>query len=151
MASVSGKPIGGVGFSSAFTKWLKKAQDNADKVLREVGLEGGKELLENSPVKSGRFRRNWKVRAGAPNLNFDMAIPRGGPKSDPTTTGFPATEAELEEVVRVKRAKYGQSLFFTNSLPYGKKVERLYGTLAISVERLRAKIPAIVRRVEKGG
>ncbi len=111
----------------------------ADEGVREVFIEEGTRVINNTPVRRGVTKANWVVGIGRrsrkrPNLR----------KKDPSGA---AVIADLEAKVRGKPVK--KKNFITNSVPWIRTLEFGRGvrpTFAI-VRRIRAAHRGIVNEV----
>lgn len=96
--------------------FLKRAEDNADSVLRETALALLASIVKRSPVDTGRFRGNWFVQeAISPVVSLNEDKRGSGVIS--------AGQMELA------RFKVGDKLYILNHLPYSIVLENgEYGT-----------------------
>jgi hypothetical protein len=46
-------------FALDVSKWVEKAKGRADGVVRKVAFDMGAQIVDKSPVDTGRFRGNW--------------------------------------------------------------------------------------------
>lgn len=98
-----------VAFTSDITKFIAKTKLSADVVLRKVGLDCYRGVLGRSPVKTGRFRANNRLAVNAPNLQAnDETLPTGESAAAVETIG---------------QAKFGDTIYITNNLPYASAIE----------------------------
>lgn len=100
-----------MGFAADLAKLCERAGDKAELVVRKVALDLGGQLLERSPVDSGRFRNNWVAATGA------MSAATGA-SADPSG-GTARTLLQM----KVADWKPGQTIWITNSLPYAYRLE----------------------------
>jgi len=84
-----------------------KTKRTVEQVNRASLFEVGNRIITRSPVDTGSFRSNWQ---GAP----------GQPTNEVITT---QTDPSNKLKVQLDNLTLGQTFFFTNPLPYGKKLE----------------------------
>jgi hypothetical protein len=139
-------------FSSKVVSWALKTNERAEGVLQEVALEGFKILKRRSPVKSSRYRANWRVGLNSPNTTVDVDA------RTRSKFGDEPNENELKDARRVlARAKVKDKVILSNSLPYAKKIElglsqtmAPQGVVSLSHDELQARYPQIVGRFLTG-
>ena len=98
-------------FALQLAEFAKKAGGNADLVVKKVAIDLLARVVMRSPVDTGRFRSNWAVTIGAPSTGTKET-------TDPSGTG---TVADGERVLA--SFQVGPSIFITNNLPYGPRLE----------------------------
>jgi hypothetical protein len=86
--------------------------------IRGVALQGFSEIIQGSPVDTGRFRSNWQASLGS--------RPTGEVETTPYQKNQPAT---LEEVQKINSELKGlgeteSNIYFTNNLPYAEPLEK---------------------------
>ena len=92
------------------------------KQIRAISLQGFSEILQGSPVDTGRFRSNWQAGLGS--------RPTG---EEPTTRfekGQPATVSEIQ-AIQSELSGLGEtdsSIYFTNNLPYAERLENRHSS-----------------------
>lgn len=101
-------------FGLRLNELIDKAKAAPEQVIRKVGLSIGTNLVDGSPVDTGRFRGNW-------NVAFGYIDPLTTPSRD-------LTGGKTKERIRVLLNGWpaGSDIFFTNSLPYAIPLE--YGS-----------------------
>lgn len=93
-------------FRSDFGKVLKRAGDRAELVVRKSALNLLSQVVQASPVDTGRFKSNWQTGIGAINSGTDSTDESVG-RFHSAIGGWTA----------------GQTIWLTNSLPYAKRLE----------------------------
>ncbi len=127
-----------VGFGASIAAFSQKTKVNADKVLRKIALDLLLRLLLESPVDTGRFRANWRVGVNRVDLTVDDR-----------TDLFEAQDDGMGEIAA---AKFGDTIYITNNLPYAEALEDGHsgqapaGWVKLSVEEIRADFDAVVKR-----
>jgi len=100
-----------VSFSVDLTRWVEKAKGNVDKVLRETVVLASQQIVQRSPVDTGRFRANWQFSVGAPDLTTSERVDPSGSLTIARILG------------QVAGIKAGPTVYLTNSLPYAYRLE----------------------------
>lgn len=96
-------------FSADIAKFIKKTGLKADTVLRKVGVDAYHELLDRSPVLTGRFRGNWRGSIE---------------KVDTTATKDVLPKGTNPEVLAtIGRAKFGNTIYLSNNVEYAGVIE----------------------------
>jgi hypothetical protein len=98
-------------FALQLSEFARKAGANADLVVQKVTLDILRRVVLRSPVLSGRFRGNWQTTIGSP---------ASGTLAVDDKSGNVATSAGQQALVSFQ---CGPSIFITNNLPYGRKLE----------------------------
>lgn len=100
-----------MGFAEDLRVLCERAGNKAEMVVRGAALELGGQMIDRSPVDTGRFKNNWVTATGAPDMS------RSG---DPDTSGA-RSSAMLNE--KIAGWKPGQTIWILNNLPYAKRLE----------------------------
>ena len=99
-----------------------------DAVIRKATLEIFTAAVRMSPVKSGRFKANWNVSYGAPDLSVTESTDQG---------------RGLAEAAKALSLPVGGVVYLTNGLPYARRLEygwskqAPYGMIRYSVLQYR--------------
>lgn len=132
-------------FHAQLTQWAKKAEADADLLLRNVALEGYSILVRRSPVLTGAFRGNWFV-----SINDGHIEPSDEELVSKVPSGTPATGEELAKAITIlAKAKFGDTVHITEDLAYAVKIERGYskkapsGVLRLSFLELKEKLTVL--------
>ena len=100
-----------MGFAENLNKLCASAGEKAEMVVRRTALDLQSQMIERSPVGTGRFRGNWQVGIGAMN----------------TDTGSGEDKIGSSAIGRAKTVldgwKPGQTIILSNSLPYARRLE----------------------------
>lgn len=100
-----------MGFAADLKKLCDKAGDKSESVVRNVALQLQTQMVERSPVDTGRFKNNWMPGIGQANTATTE-------QADKTGAGaIGRTQATLAGW------KPGQTIWLTNSLPYAMRLE----------------------------
>lgn len=100
-----------MGFAEDLRAMCERAGDKAEMVVRGAALELGGQMVDRSPVDTGRFKNNWVTATGAP----DASRP-----AEPDVSGA-RSSAMLKE--KVSGWKPGQTIWILNNMPYAKRLE----------------------------
>jgi hypothetical protein len=128
-----------------------KTQEQANRVVRALGLKVLEEVLRRAPVKTGRFRGNWRVSVGAVDLSTDDGPTSLGVRPQSTPSGLELGRA-LGPLAQVK---VGDTLYVTNNLPYALGLERgrskqaPQGVMRLGVDAVANEFAAVVAQVTR--
>lgn len=98
-------------FSKQVSLHIGKSRSAPIRVRNKVLLRLFGSIIRSSPVDTGRFRGNWQTNLSTPNLDANSAEDKSG-------SGSAARAAK-----QLASAKGDQTIFFTNNLPYGYRLE----------------------------
>jgi len=94
---------------------LRKIAENKkaslESIVRKTVLDMSANMMEISPVDTGRFRSNWQYGVDAINADTSRA---------PDQSGSEALESIRSGIASWKP---GETIFVTNSLPYAQRLE----------------------------
>ena len=134
-------------FALDLTKAIEKAKEQAELAVRRIVIQLFSEVVDMSPVGNpdlwkspkqgyvgGRFRANWNISFGSPDLSTTEQI-------DPSGSGSKGR-------ISAQMGKYklsDSSVFLTNNLPYAQRLEEgwsekqaPHGMVRVSVARFNA-------------
>jgi hypothetical protein len=98
-------------FKLDISRWVEKAGDRADLVVRKVALDLMTKVVMKSPVDTGRFRGHWMA-----GIN---SVPGGlTGRLDKAGTGTIASASAT-----IAGAKAGDRVYLANNLPYAVRLE----------------------------
>lgn len=129
-------------FKHNFAALLAKAGEKAELVVRKTALELQSQMIQASPVDTGRFRANWQCGIGAVN---QTTTNRAG------KVGYAALGRTSEAL---QGWKPGQTIYLTNSLPYAKRLENGWskqapaGIVALTVQNYANTLEKVVRSMK---
>jgi hypothetical protein len=105
--------------------WVIKTKLAPEKVIRKVVLDLSAQVVLMSPVDTGRFRANWMIGEGSPNLsvvgNYDTS--GLGKKTGKGFSGGVSVNSGETTKIAALNITGDQSVFITNSLPYAARLE----------------------------
>ena len=97
-------------FKASFARAIAATGEKAQLLCRKWAIEIANELIERSPVNTGRFRANWMSGYGAVNYTTTADTDKDGTE----TSGRIASGLMQWD---------GATLYVTNSLPYAQRLE----------------------------
>ena len=96
-------------FKLDISKWVEKAGDRADLVVRKVALDLMTKIVLKTPVDTGRARGHWGV--GINSITYGSGLDKSG--------SAPIAEA----TVRLQGATAGDTVYIANNVPYIVRLE----------------------------
>ena len=97
-------------FALELRKLIEKAKVAPELVVRKAALDIHSSVVDMSPVDLGRFKNNWNLASGAPDLSITTDL-------DPSGSGAKA------RALAAAAAYKGGDIFLTNNLPYAIPLE----------------------------
>lgn len=98
-------------FSQQIKNFTKTSIKKADTIPKIATIELFGSIIKDTPVLDGYLRGGWRASFGAPDLSgFNTADTSGGTTQSAMT-------------VTVNSANLGDTLYFSNPLPYGPRIE----------------------------
>jgi hypothetical protein len=116
----------------------KKQKTTLDRVTRQATFQLFNAVQLRSPVDTGRFRGNWQTTQGNPAEGT----------LDRTDSGGSLAQAEALKALRIPA---GDVVYFTNNLPYARRLEYGWsrqapaGMVRLSVNEFAAAVKAQLR------
>lgn len=104
-------------FQADLKRFAEATKRNLNDAVRGVVLELGTRIVQRSPVDTGRFRGQWQIAAGGPDIRTNEPFDKQALGSPPSATTFARWQGE------VNAATIGSTFYITNSLPYARKLE----------------------------
>jgi hypothetical protein len=101
-------------FSLDVSRWVEKAKDKADTVLRKTCLDLFSRVVLRTPVETGRLRGAWLCTVGTPSSSAPVEDDKSGGKTIGEISGALAS------------AKMGDTIYLVNNTSYAAYVE--FGT-----------------------
>lgn len=121
-------------FNAAFAAMMERCKDQQRTVVRLVAFDLASEMIQRSPVDTGRFKNNWYAGIGAINHTTNASTDKSGGQS------LGRVRAALEGF------EPGMKIYITNSLPYAKPLEHGHskqaptGMVGLTVQNYAAKL-----------
>lgn len=98
-------------FSKVASSWVENLVEAMSATCQDTMIFTGDELVDRSPVKTGRFKGNWQLTIGAsPNSSLNVFDGDGD-----------KTKADITTVARTFRA--GEVGYLGNNVTYGYDIE----------------------------
>lgn len=127
----------------SFEQQLRRIEEDIlrrqSQVVRKITMDVFNNVIQMSPVDTGRFRGNWQVATGeAPTGTVEMTDPSGA-----TVMAQVAGE--------VGQMEPGDVVYLVNNLPYARPLEEGHsqqapgGMVALTVQRFRPAADAAIR------
>ena len=127
----------------SFEQQLRRIEEDIlrrqSQVVRKITMDVFNNVIQMSPVETGRFRGNWQVATGAaPTGTVDLEDPSGN-----TVTAQVAGEVQGMEP--------GDVVYLVNNLPYAQRLEDGWsqqapgGMVALTVQRFQPIAEAAIR------
>jgi hypothetical protein len=135
----------GASFSRQVESFVKATKERANEVVRKTALGLLANVVESSPVDTGRFRGNWQVGIGA--------RPSGTTETE-DKDGSGVVTAAASELASVK---LGDTVYLTNNLPYARRLEFGHsaqaprGMVRVALANRREILGEAVKDAKEGG
>ena len=137
-------------WEQSIKEFTKSAEDDADHAMRAISMDAANELIVNSAVDTGRFRKNWSAKLNSPSTRAVTWAGQRGNLYDKWRWAIkfrhPMTNTEQRNLDPIYRAKLKDTVFITNNIWYAKLLESgnwsdmmPYGVLFITARRIAAK------------
>ena len=104
-------------FSADLKKFAEATKRNLNDTVRGVVLELGTRIVQRSPVDTGKFRGNWQLTVGGPDIRTNEPFDKQELGSSPSAGTFDRWKGEIGA------ATIGSTFYITNSLPYARRLE----------------------------
>lgn len=99
-------------FALDLSKAIEKAKGQTEAVIKKAAFSVFQSVIQKSPVDTGRFRANWNLSVGNPDLSTSEATDK---------TGSASIGKVASGIAQYKLAD--GSIFLTNNLPYAMRLE----------------------------
>ena len=96
-------------FAADIRRFTGKTEKALDKTVRAITFALFREVIQRTPVDTGRLKGNWQTSTGAPAVTT-------------ITRADPSGAAAIAEVV-TNGGGWGSTTYLTNALPYAQRVE----------------------------
>lgn len=130
-----------MGFADDVHKWAKRTGARADQVPRIVAVQIAGQIIERTPVDTGRAKGNWQAT---------IETPASGVLEDEDKSG----SGTMQKAYRVANDfKAGHVFYLVNNLPYIRRLEQGWsrqapaGMVAVTASEFRQ---AVARAVMDG-
>ncbi len=126
-------------WSIPLEKFAAATNQTIEKAAQRATFEVFKAVILRSPVDTGMFRGNWFLGINRPNTATAKASDSAGSKA-------------IAEASKALDIKMGGVVYFTNSLPYAKRLEYGWskqaptGMVRLTVLEFKSHVDAAVRK-----
>ena len=128
-------------FADQLRAFETKTLDKMNRAARKITLDAFSEVIQMSPVDTGRFRGNWQPAIGsAPSGTIEATDPSGN-----------MVIAKVSGVVAGMQA--GDVIYMANNLPYAQRLEDGWsqqapaGMVRLTVQRFQPIADAVIRQI----
>lgn len=105
-----------MGFADQLRAFEEATNAKFDTVLRSIMFEVAKRVIERTPVKTGRTKKNWEITINVLESGWREIF-------DQTPVGT-FTEARAGEIIAaLSSAKAGDTIYLSNGVPYVHELE----------------------------
>lgn len=132
-----------MGFASEIQQFAEKTNRNINQVRRGVALDLFTQIIQRTPVDTGRARSNWQTTINTPASGNLSSFDRNGSNA-------------LSQAARIAATADGDdTIWLVNNLPYIIRLEYGYsdqapqGMLRLSVQQFRAALRDQIARLDK--
>ena len=109
-----------MGFADEVRRGHENARERIMLAVQKITIDAVSEIIQRSPVDTGRFRGNWQTQIGSINYATNDGLDPSG------------QNAQREAEFVISGFEEGQVLYFSNSLPYARRLEYGYSLQAPS-------------------
>jgi len=96
----------------------KNIENNAEQLLKDVAIEAGQVLVDNTRVDTGLARSNWQGTLDAPATSVIPPYAPGRRLGLSETANASAAKAQLRATTSLFNIKSNQAIFITNNVFY---------------------------------
>lgn len=132
-------------FQGDIDDWIEAAGNGIERVIEEFVVNVETDLVERSPVDTGRFKANWQVTANAPPDYALNEYDKGGQQTINMARRFAGGMFRRGGAVR--SIHFSNMLIYANSLEYGHSKQAPQGVLSIVSLRLGYHMRAAIEKV----
>lgn len=128
-------------FAGQVRRWSDETLEKLNVIVRKASAEVFAEVIQRSPVDTGRFRGNWQASIGSPSAGVLSTTDLGGGGSIAQAQGVTAG------------ADAGDVIYMVNNLPYAERLEYGWsgqapnGMVRLAVQRWQPIVNAMVAQV----
>ena len=102
-----------MGFAENLARLSLQAADRATLLVQKTALDMGSQVVEQSPVLTGRFKGNWNSSVGAADMSVSDEVDPSGRR----------TIDRMRSSLTLDNVRRGTKIFISNALPYARKLE----------------------------
>lgn len=90
---------------------VKNLENYTTKVIAKASTELFSNIIDSTPVDTGRLRGHWHTSIGTPNSSIDIRLDPSG------------SQAKSEVIDVLSKYTLKQDIYFTNTAPYVERIE----------------------------
>lgn len=99
-------------FRTDLKRIIEKTKDKTNLFVRKLVLDLDRRVILKSPVDTGRFKANWQIGYGTPDIETVETLDKSG------SLTMAKHQAEVSSKILA-----GSVIYITNSLPYAYRLE----------------------------
>jgi len=99
-------------FRTDLKRIVEKTKDKTNLFIRKLVLDLDRRVILKSPVDTGRFKANWQIGYGTPDIETVETLDKSG------SLTMAKHQAEVSSKILA-----GSIIYITNSLPYAYRLE----------------------------
>lgn len=130
-------------FTTSIDKWIDASGSGITDCIEIMAGKVQEDLVNRSPVDTGRFRGNWQVTADRPAMHALNNYDREG--ADTIAEGKRAVYAMLRGGGAVKQIWFSNMLIYANALEYGHSKQAPAGVAGVVAVRLRSYLADAIK------
>lgn len=130
-------------FTTSIDKWIDSAGSGITDCIEIMAGKVQEDLVNRSPVDTGRYRGNWQVTANSPPMHALNNYDRDG--ADTIAEGKRAVYAMLRGGGAVKKIWFSNMLIYANALEYGHSKQAPAGVVGLVSVRLRSYLADAIK------
>ncbi|WPJ54200.1 hypothetical protein RCIP0073_00010 [Klebsiella phage RCIP0073] len=130
-------------FHGAIDNWIKAAGKGLEDVVRFTSEDILKDLVNGSPVDTGRFKGNWQITFNQAPL---YALNRYDREGGSTIAAGNAEIARFGKGVGITTIWFSNMLIYANALEYGHSQQAPNGVMGIVALRLGVYVTNAIKK-----
>lgn len=130
-------------FHGNIDRWIAAVDSGLRDCIELFAEKVHTDLVDRSPVDTGRYKANWQVTANAPPLYALNQYDKHGDKT--IAEGKRAIYAILRGGGAVKSIYFSNMLIYANALEYGHSKQAPSGVIGIVAVKLRSYISEAIK------
>lgn len=133
-------------FKADIDAWIKKAEGSVEGVLEEFTESVHADLVDRSPVDTGRFKANWQITTNSPPSYALNEYDREGRKTKNMGKRF--ARGMFQRGGAVRSIHFSNMLIYANALEYGHSQQAPVGVIGIVKLTLSAHMADAIKKVK---
>lgn len=132
-------------FSGDIDDWIEAAIDGLEDVVEQFVVEVQTDLVNRSPVDTGRFKANWQVTANeVPGYALNEYDKAG---ADTINMARRFASGMFRRGAAVRSIHFSNMLIYANALEYGHSMQAPQGVMSIVSLRLGQHMRTAIQKV----